>query len=179
MEQLIALVDRYQSTTNEWETETLLGTMREAENAVPPHLRWFAHCAVEGAIFLRRQADAGKSNGGGNLPRNMEMARECILLRRDPANDARSDRALIDIVRVRPKLSLKYSAARAAILDGLRHPSNLKLTKDFGDRGSPNAFRSIFNGTRRHPYDKANHRRRRCDQNHERIAASRGFPGQP
>lgn len=148
---LIALVDRYQSTTDEWDCEVLLGQMREAESAVPPDLKRLAHFAIEGALYVRRQSDLGKRNGGVNLARNIEMAAACIKLRHDPANDGRSDKALMEIVRKRSIYKLKPSAARSAILDGLAHAANSLLIKQFGVRGHPNKPRSIFDGSKRPP----------------------------
>lgn len=146
---LIALVDQYAVTTDEWETEVILRKLRETENAVPSHLKRLAHFAVEGALFVRRQSDLGRKNGGAKLARNINMAAECINLRRDSANNHHSDAALIEIVRVRPRYNLGKSAARSAILDGLKHPSNLALLKKFGEPSNPNKPRSIFDGSKR------------------------------
>lgn len=153
--ELVELIDRYSTSREEWETEVLLARMREQEQAIcrrAPHLARFAHAAIEGALYVRRQADASRMARSTEKEeyrdRNYLMAAECISRRADPAYDDLSDIQLMIRVGALPRYGLAKSQARAAILDGLRDPRNIEKIKQFGDRGDPNRRRSIFDGSK-------------------------------
>ncbi|WP_131871088.1 MULTISPECIES: hypothetical protein [unclassified Bradyrhizobium] len=153
--ELIDLIDRYSASREEWETEVLLAKLREQEQAIcrrAPHLARFAHAAIEGALYVRRQADASRMARSSEKEecreRNYLMAAECISRRADSAYDDLSDIQLMIRVGALPRYGLAKSQARAAILDGLRDPRNIEKIKQFGDHGEPNRRRSIFNGTK-------------------------------
>lgn len=153
---LVDLIDRYSTNKDEWETELLLAKLREQGKTIclhAPHLARFAHAAIEGALYVRRQADAARmartSEKEECRERNFLMAAECISRRADPAYDDLSDIQLMIRVGALPRYGLAKSQARAAILDGLRDPRSIEKIKQFGDHGNPNKRRSIFDGSKK------------------------------
>ncbi len=154
--ELVDLIDRYSTNKDEWETELLLSKLREQEQTIcrhAPYLARFAHAAIEGALYVRRQADSARMARSSEKQecreRNYLMAAECISRRADAAYDDLSDIQLIIRVGALPRYGLAKSQARAAILDGLRDPRSIERIKQFGDHGNPNKRRSIFDGSKK------------------------------
>lgn len=152
---LIALVGRYSTNCDAWETETILAKLREQEQAISeraPHLAFPAHALVEGALYLRRQSESTREARQKKEKERREtafrMAAECIARRRDPAYDDMSDIRLMEWVGALPPYGRAKSQARAMILAGMRDPRNIEKIKQFGARRETNRRRSIFDGTK-------------------------------
>jgi hypothetical protein len=148
---LITLIEEYESESDEWARELSLQQLRTEERAIAvrlPHLERFAHFAVEGALFVRRQSDSARRNNGRNLTRNIRLAIECVRRRRDPAYDGFSDSNLM--AHVGDQMGgIGRSSAIECIKSVLSHHMVVAKIRESGERRNPDRSRSIFDDSKR------------------------------
>jgi hypothetical protein len=150
LDELAELADQY-ANADQFEIEPARTRLDEKTALLSernPKYRSLFHAVAVGVKFIRRQADSAKANAaersGNNRVRNINMAKECIRLRRDPAYDAFCDTKLIKAVGALPRFNVGKTAAIEAVRDGLTDPVNQSRLCQSGQRGKADKRRSIF-----------------------------------
>lgn len=149
---LIALIDQYAMSSDEWDQYLLLDRLEAEERAIAdraPHLKRLAHAAVKGIRRVKSASNNGKRNGGRFLGRNIIIAMECVKRRRDPAYDHLNDTKLMAHVGALRSPPLKRNTARDAVLSVICRPDVQAEIKKSSERKSPDSRRSIFDGSKK------------------------------